>query len=431
VKDHPFRMGGLDESLDGHAVASALERIAEQIRNSGARSVLLIPPDITRLDSMAGDLAAGLYQRLGRMNVRTRLMPALGTHRPMTAEQNRRMFGAQVLPEHILAHRWREDLVELGELDADWIDELSGGRLADAGIRQPMKVAVNRELTQGGHDIVLSLGQVVPHEVVGLANYSKNILIGVGGPGTIHLSHFLGAVCGMESIMGRVNTPVRQALDAGFERFVRPAVDVRFVFTVIESLVSGLQLRGLFYGSERRSFEEAAELSQRVNLTRTGRPIDRCVVYLDPEEFTSTWLGNKAVYRTRLAMADGGTLIILAPGIETFGEDPAIDELIRRFGYRGTPATLQAVRDHNELRSNLSAAAHLIHGSSEGRFRVVYATGPGVTRAQVESVGYEHADLDEVRRELGLNDLTPGWRTLADGQEAYIIDKPALGLWSV
>ncbi|MEQ9455053.1 MAG: lactate racemase domain-containing protein [Phycisphaeraceae bacterium] len=426
-----FRMGGVAQSLDELAVASALDRIAEDVRGGGAKSVLLIPPDITRLDSMAGELAAGLYERLVRSGVRVRLMPALGTHRPMTADQNRRMFGEAVLSEHILAHRWRDDLVELGELDAAWVDELSGGRLSAAGVAAPMKVAVNRELIHGGHDVVISLGQVVPHEVVGLANYSKNILIGVGGPGTIHLSHFLGAVCGMESIMGRLDTPVRRALDTGFERFVTPRVDVRFVFTAIESLVSGLKLRGLFYGKERRTFEEAAELSQRVNLTRLGRPVDRCVVYLEPEEFASTWLGNKAVYRTRLAMADGGTLIVLAPGIETFGEDEAIDGLIRRFGYRGTPATLKAVKDHQALRDNLSAAAHLIHGSSEGRFRIVYATGPGVTKAQVESVGYEHADLETVRSELGLEDLTPGWRTLADGGEAYVIDKPALGLWSV
>ncbi|MEQ9459932.1 MAG: lactate racemase domain-containing protein [Phycisphaeraceae bacterium] len=426
-----FRMGGVAQSLDEPAVASALDRIAEDVRSGGAKSVLLIPPDITRLDSMAGELAAGLYERLVRSGVRVRLMPALGTHRPMTADQNRRMFGEAVLSEHILAHRWREDLVELGELDAGWVDELSGGRLSAAGVATPMKVAVNRELIHGGHDVVISLGQVVPHEVVGLANYSKNILIGVGGPGTIHLSHFLGAVCGMESIMGRLDTPVRRALDTGFERFVTPRVDVRFVFTAIESLVSGLKLRGLFYGKERRTFEEAAELSQRVNLTRLGRPVDRCVVYLEPEEFASTWLGNKAVYRTRLAMADGGTLIVLAPGIETFGEDEAIDGLIRRFGYRGTPATLKAVKDHQALRDNLSAAAHLIHGSSEGRFKIVYATGPGVTKAQVESVGYEHADLETVRSELGLEDLTPGWRTLADGEEAYVIDKPALGLWSV
>jgi hypothetical protein len=92
----------------------------------------------------------------------------------------------------------------------------------------------------------------------------------------------------------------------------------------------------------------------------------------------STWLGNKAVYRTRMAMADGGELIILAPGVKEFGEDHEIDRLIRKYGYRGTPATLAAVKANEELRNNLSAAAHLIHGSSEGRFNS--PTAPAISR---------------------------------------------------
>ncbi|WP_428388421.1 lactate racemase domain-containing protein [Mucisphaera sp.] len=425
-----FQQAGPNLDLGQTERHAFIDRVAEDLLVSKPKSILLIPPDISRLDSQTGPLTTRLYHTLTNAGVRTKVLPALGTHRPMTTDQLTELFGPDLPHEHILAHRWRQDLIDLGELDADWIDQLSDGKLSQAGIHWPMKVAVNRELIEADHDIVVSLGQVVPHEVIGIANYTKNILIGVGGPGTIHLSHFLGAVCGMESIMGRVDTPVRTALDRGFNDFVKPKVDIRFVFTAVEATDHDLKLRGLYYGSERESFTAAAELSRQINIHHLDQPIDRCVVHLDPAEFTSTWLGNKAVYRTRCAMADGGTLLVLAPGVETFGEDPAIDQLIRRFGYRGTPATLKAICEHPELADNLSAAAHLIHASSEGRFRIIYATADHLSKEDVESVGFEHADLKKVTAELGLQDLTPGHRILADGHPAYVIDKPALGLWS-
>src|SRR3990172_7027781 len=134
-------------------------------------------------------------------------------------------------------------------------------------------------------------------------------------------------------------------------------------------------------------FSRAADLSLRVNFTLLDAPLKKVVVYLDPSEFKSTWLGNKSIYRTRMAMADGGELVILAPGLKEFGEDPEIDRLIRKYGYRGTPATLAAVQANPELANNLSAAAHLIHGSSEGRFRITYCPGSQMRAEAIRSVG--------------------------------------------
>ncbi len=118
------------------------------------------------------------------------------------------------------------------------------------------------------------------------------------------------------------------------------------------------------------------------------------MVFLDPHEFRSTWLGNKSVYRTRMALADNAELIVLAPAVHEFGEDPTIDTLIRKYGYCGTPATLQAVKDDPALAGNLSAAAHLIHGSSEGRFTIRYCPGH-LTRAEIEGAHFEYGDLAE------------------------------------
>jgi nickel-dependent lactate racemase len=391
---------------------------------SGSNKVLLIPPDHTRLNSRAGDITAYIYAQL-KDRADVRIMPALGTHFEMTPEQLHMMFGDSIPLDAYITHDWRNSLLPLGEVPAGRISELSEGKLDF-----PMQVAVNRELFEGNYDLVLSIGQIVPHEVIGMANYTKNIMIGVGGGDTINKSHYLGAVYGMERIMGETGSPVRSALDEGFDAFVRPNVNLHFIFTVIGKDGDDLVLKGIYAGDDQATFAKACELSREVNLDKLEKPINKCIVYLDPEEFTSTWLGNKAVYRTRKAMADDGELVILAPALHTFGEDPEIDRLIRKYGYRGTSHTLQAVEENEELAQNLSAAAHLIHGTSDGRFRITYCPGDGVTREEVEGVGFEYRPLADAIAEYDPDTLKDGWNQV-NGEEIFYVSNPALGLWTV
>ena len=159
------------------------------------------------------------------------------------------------------------------------------------------------------------------------------------------------------------------------------------------------------------------------------QPIKKAIVLLSEDEFHSTWLGNKAIYRTRMALADGGSLVILAPGVKKFGEDEKIDALIRKFGYRTTPEVMQHVKDSRDLMSNLSAAAHLIHGSSEGRFSITYCPGH-LTREEIEGVGYQYADLNETMKIYDPSKLADGWNKLEDGEEVFFISNPAIGLWA-
>ena len=105
-----------------------------------------------------------------------------------------------------------------------------------------------------------------------------------------------------------------------------------------------LEVSGLFVGDDRECFERAAELSLQVNFEMLDEPLEKVVVYLDPEEFKSTWLGNKSIYRTRMAIADGGELIVLGPGVREFGEDAEIDRLIRKYGYVDDPRVLRRGR---------------------------------------------------------------------------------------
>lgn len=394
---------------------AALDRLGPR------RRVLVVPPDFTRFHSQAGLLTRLIYEYYGARL--TDVLPALGTHTPMTPEQIAEMY-AGVPAELFRVHNWRTGVVTVGEVPARFVREVSEGAV-DFG--WPAQLA--RLIWEGGHDLILSVGQVVPHEVIGMASYNKNLFVGTGGAEGINKSHFIGAAYGMERMMGRADTPVRRILDYASQHFIAH-LPVVYVHTVVSRGEDGrLWVRGLYISDDRSGFEKAAALSLQVNFQMLEEPLRKVVVYLDPAEFKSTWLGNKSIYRTRMAMADGGELVVLAPGLREFGEDPEIDRLIRRYGYRGTPATLQAVREQPELQANLSAAAHLIHGSSEGRFRIIYCPGH-LTRAEIEGVGFEYADLAAMLRRYSPERLRDGWNTLPDGETIYFISNPALGLWA-
>jgi len=396
--------------------------LAATFEHLGPRNkVLALPPDFTRLYSMAGPLTCMVHEHFGRRLAD--VMPALGTHVPMTSEQLGRMF--PTVPKTLFReHDWRNDVVTIGEVPAQFVAAATEGLCA-----KPWPAQLNRLVWQGGHDLILSIGQVVPHEVIGMANYNKNVFVGTGGAEGINESHFIGAAYGMERMMGRADTPLRRILNYAQDHFCRH-LPLLFVLTVIGPRDDGsLAVRGLFIGDDAACFQQAAELSAEVNFTVLDEEPQKMVVYLDPEEFHSTWLGNKAIYRTRMAIADDGELIVLAPAVRTFGEDPQIDKLIRKYGYRTTPEVMRLVEETDDLPKNLSAAAHLIHGSSEGRFRVTYCPG-GLSREEIEGVGYGYADLAEVQDRYDPQRLQDGWNEMPDGQRIFYISNPALGLWA-
>jgi nickel-dependent lactate racemase len=418
--DAPLGIGGPDAAVTSGELASFVRALADEVVRTEARRVLLVPPDQTRLHSRAGEIVAALATLLADEVERVDVMPALGTHRPLGPAECRLMFGDAIDPARLLEHRWREDVTTLGELPAEEVDEVAGLSL---GLGLPF--AVNTALVDGSYDLVVSVGQVVPHEVAGFGGYTKHVSIGLGGGDTIQRSHFVSAVHGIERTLGRADAPVRQLLDRGFERFLEPRCRVLFVLTVVESRPEGPVLRGVFAGeggpraAGGDAFRAAVELSAAVNIETVATPFELCVAHLDPDEYRSTWLGNKAIYRTRLAMADGGELVVVAPGLERFGEDPLVDALVRRHGYRGREAALQAMAADPELAANLAAVAHLIHGSTEGRFTVTYAPGPGVSRSEIEGVGFRYLALDEALARFSPN-----------GEEEFVsIADPGLGLW--
>jgi len=408
-----------ETGIKNDALRKALE---QSLAGKNLKKVLLLPPDYTRMYSGAGRIT-GIYYDLLKDTCEVDILPALGTHEAMTREECLAFFGEGVPFEKIIVHNWRRDVVKLGEVPAEFISSVSEGLVSTK-----IDVEVNRLIVDKSYDLIISIGQVVPHEVVGMANYSKNIFVGCGGSSMINSSHMLGAFYGMERVMGRDFSPVRRVFDYAQEKFLA-GVPLLYVLTVTTNKGDETFIHGLFIGNQRELFEQAVKMSQEKNLTCVGPPLKKVVVYLDEREFKSTWLGNKAIYRTRMAMAQGGELIILAPGVRKFGEDEANDALIRKYGYVGRVKVLELVKENKDLQENLSVAAHLIHGSSDGRFHITYCTEK-LSEQEVRGASFDYMPYCKAVELYNPKILKDGFNTLPDGEEIFYISNPALGLWT-
>ncbi len=405
---------------DSELLVALKESIKDKVKN--VKKVLLIPPDITRANSGAGKITGIYYDLFKAENCKIDVMPALGTHEPMTKAERYEIFGERIPDSCFVVHNWRKDVVKIGNVPASFVNKVSDGI-----VNESIDVDINKIVVNRSYDLIISIGQVVPHEVVGMANYNKNILVGCGGSSMINNTHMLGAFYGMEKIMGRDKTPVRKVLDYAENNFLKD-VPLMYVLTVTTADSKGTYIHGLFAGRDRKLFEDAVALSQEKNLTFVDKPFKKVVVFLDKKEFKSTWLGNKAVYRTRMAIEDGGELVVIAPGVRKFGEDDINDVLIRKYGYVGRHKVLKLVRDNNDLKNNLSVAAHLIHGSSDGRFTITYAV-EYLSREEIEGVNFIYMPMGQAIEKYNPVQLKDGYNTLENGEEIYYISNPALGLW--
>ena len=387
--------------------------------------VLIIPPDYTRCYSYAGIITQKIYQMIGD-KAHVDVMPALGTHMPMSEEEMQKFFGDVIPRDRIIVHHWQTDTIRLGYVPAEVCSEISGGLFPEK-----IDVEVNHLLFDGGYDLILSVGQVVPHEVVGMANYSKNIFVGTGGREMINKSHMLSAICGMEQALGVMNSPARKLYDYAQQHFIDGRIPLVYLQTVTTSENDAVKLHGLYIGQSRKPFENACKLAQKLNIVHVERRAAKVVAYLEPTELKTTWVGNKGVYRTRMMIADGGELILLAPGIRAFGENEEMDAMTRKYGYTGTKHILDLYRQ-GAFEGKLMSAAHLIQGSTDGRFTITYATNPDLmSKEEIEGVGYQWVDYNEISKRYDPKKLKDGWNVLPDGEEIYYVSTPALGLWKV
>ncbi|MBD3346390.1 MAG: DUF2088 domain-containing protein [Chitinivibrionales bacterium] len=386
------------------------------------RRVLILPPDYTRLYSWAGELTVLLYEKL-KDRSHIEIMPTLGTHLPMTDSELNAMFPG--IPHDVFrAHDWRNDIIRLGDVPAEFIREVSEGKL-----KFPLACEINRSLVEGRWDRIISVGQLVPHELAGIANFSKNICIGAGGEDTISKTHYVAAVYGLERLMGRVENPMRKILRY-MEQHHLKGLPISYVMTVRgQDNMGTVVTRGLFGGDDEECYRIGAELCRDISITFLDKPFQKVVVYMDPEEFKTTWVGNKSIFRTRMIIDDGGEIVIMAPGVKQFGEDTANDRFIRKFGYHDTDYMVNLVNTVGEASSNITAVSHIIISSPENRFTVTWCPG-FLTKEEVESVNFNYADCSTMMKRYDPGKLAPGVNILPDGEEIFFVPRPALGLWA-
>ncbi len=399
------------------------EDISEFIENiflnlGSCKNTIIVPPDISRLSSGGGMITGKIY-RMEKINIKM-IIPALGTHTPMTGQEITSMFG-NIPQDLFIKHSWKGNLKTAGTIPESFIYDKTGVK----GISIPVKI--NHELMKKGVGRIVSIGQVVPHEVTGMSNHNKNILIGTGGDDIINYSHYLSAIYGMERIMGKGDNPVRDILNYAESNFLSD-LPVLYIMTVTGKDSSGeYGIKGIFAGDDRECYKRASAAAFNENITILGKGMQKIVIFL-PENIKSLWIGNKAIYRSRMAVENGGELIIIGRGIKSFGEDKTLDKLIRKYGYRGMENTVKAVQENKDLRDNLSAAAHLIHGSSENRFRVSWKD-TSLSKEEIESAGHSCIEKGSFYDRIDPENLKPGYNS-ADGEDFYYIPNPGQGLWS-
>ncbi|MGL4677255.1 MAG: lactate racemase domain-containing protein [Brevinema sp.] len=410
-----------EQGIEYSDLENYLDKFIKKYITPSIKKILIIPPDYTRGYSRAGIITTILYKKL-HSDMMINIIPALGTHMPMTNEELDLMFTNTIPKSCFLVHDWREGTISIGKIPKEVVKDISQGFFDE-----DIEIEVNRELIEGRYDLIISIGQVVPHEVVGMANYTKNVFVGCGGRQMINKTHMTSAVCGMEQAMGKDFAPARLLYDYTEQHFTQQ-MPLVYLLTVVSSL--GDKLLGVFESKarDRVAFEKAVALSQKHNITYSPKSFKKIVAFLDEQEFKTTWVGNKAIYRSRMLIADGGELIILAPGVRQFGENDEINQLIQKYGYRGRENILKFYDNYSQDKPSYMVGAHLIHGSSDGRFSITYAV-QHLSKEEIENVGFTYLSLEQAYKKYKLETLSPGVNILEDGEEIYYIPNPALGLW--
>lgn len=405
-------------------VVKLVHRAAEEAKAricKDPKRVLLLPPDITRMHSGAGWITEEFY-KIFSPTADVHVIPTLGQHEPHTREQNRQMFGT-IPHERIHAHDWRNGCVHLGEVSAEYVKEATAGAADWA-----FPIWLNKMLMEEKWDLIINIGHVVPHEVLGFANHNKNYFIGLAGKDLICTSHLAAASCGIENNLGNLITPVRQCFNKAEEDFLGHLPDFYVQVVLARDEKGDLVHTGVHVGDDLETYLGAARQARKQNITILDEPLKKVVCVMQEDEFFSTWVANKAVYRTRMALADDGELLIIAPGLKRFGEQADVDELIRKYGYCGTPKVMQLYRQQADMQDLAHATAHLIHGSSEGRFKITYAPGH-LTKADVEQVNFQYADLQETLKKYPPSQLKEGFNDV-NGERIFFIPTPSAGLWA-
>jgi nickel-dependent lactate racemase len=358
-----------DEEIEAflrRALPQALGEAPGALTQRGGK-ILVIIPDATRTLPMPL-LFRTLIAVLGPRAEVLDFLVALGTHPGMSGAQLAEHLGGPV-PEgvRILQHRWNDlaSLVSLAQVPAAEMQRLSSGLLTE-----PMPIRLNRVVLE--HDLVLLVGPVFPHELVGFSGGHKYYFPGVSGPEILDQSHWLGALIGNTRVNGRRRTPVRELIE-------RAAVSVPVPARGISLVMKGELAMGVYVGPVYDAWAEAVELSSRLNIVRVPRSF-HTVLSLVPRRYPDLWTGAKCMTKLEAVVADGGRLILYGPHIREAA--PAYGGWHERVGYHLPQYVLAHPERYAEVpRAALADLIQLrgggsyVDGEERPRIQVLLATG--------------------------------------------------------
>jgi lactate racemase len=287
------------------------------------KRVLVLTPDTTRTCPLPM-MIRSVGDVIGARTVKLDFMVALGTHTPLAHSDILKLYGIDDSRKRFdgsqfFNHEWgREDsFARIGTFTQEEVDGLSEGRL-----KEEVPIVINKRIFD--YDLILILGPVFPHEVVGYSGGAKYLFPGISGGDFLHFFHWLGAVITCKKIIGIKDTPVRRAIDKAMGKVPVPVHCLAMVVNQDSNLC------GLYVGGVREAWSKAADLSSQVHVKTKKKPF-RVVLGRAPAMYDEIWTAGKVMYKLEQVVADQGTLIIYGPHIRevsrTWGKD------IERIGY--------------------------------------------------------------------------------------------------
>jgi lactate racemase len=365
------------------------------------RRVLVLTPDATRSCPLPRMITA-VKEVIGRRAKRLDFMVALGSHHPLAEEQILKLYGIshernalEFGNSSFLNHRWDvpDTLTKIGTIPEEEIERITGGLF-----REAVDVDINRGIFD--YDLLLILGPVFPHEVVGISGGSKYLFPGISGGDFLHFFHWLGAVISCWKIIGRKNTPVREVVNRAAEMVSVPRHCLCMVVghdDVAEPREGAAadtrgRLAGLFAGTPAEAWSRAADLSQQMHIVYKDRPF-HTVLGRAPEMYDELWVGGKVMYKLEPIVADGGRLIIYAPHLKEVSS--TWGRFLEQTGYHVAEYFLEQWDRFRDVPRGV--LAHAVHvkglgsyrdGVEKPRIEVVLATGISKQMCGKLNLGY-------------------------------------------
>ncbi|MBN1380571.1 MAG: DUF2088 domain-containing protein [Deltaproteobacteria bacterium] len=388
-----FGEGNPATSLTEEAILSIIEGGTPRHLFQGKR-VLVLTPDATRTCPLPVMIRA-VRRVIGSRCARLDFMVALGTHPIMAEADILELYGISpaerqgaYATSRFLNHRW--DLPQsfrlIGVLTEDQVESISQGLF-----REEVPITINKAVYD--YDLVLILGPVFPHEVVGFSGGAKYLFPGISGGEFLHFFHWLGAVITCMRIIGVKDNPVRRLIH---EALANVSVPVHCLAMVV---ASDGNLCGLYAGDPVNAWSAAADLSARMHIVMKQKPY-RLVLGHAPRRYDEIWTAGKVMYKLEPVVADGGTLIIYAPHIREISR--VWGESLKQVGYHVLDYFLAQMERFRQIpRGVLAHSTHVrglgtyVDGVEKSRIQVVLATG--IPRPVCEQIHLGYLNPDDIR----------------------------------